>query len=104
MEVFAGSAVQGLWGTDTSVHIGMWLVNGASSGSWKDGTPTAFGGSPGTDGMNGINLGANSGGDEWFNGDIGYLGGFTGEPSTANKNNIGNDAAAYFGTTWTDIV
>ncbi len=104
MQMYAGSSVEQIWNVDTSVHIGMWLFDGASSDSWRDGTNTTPGASPGTDGMNGINLGANTGGIEWFNGEIGYLAGFTGNPSTTNKNGIGNDMADYFGTTWTDIV
>lgn len=90
---FAGSGISG--GTvDTSPHILAILADGASSIIRVDGTQVASGGS-GTDGFDGINVGANRNDGNYGNFDIGE---FLFYPQ--NKSAIFGDVESYLSNKW----
>ena len=78
------------------------MVNGASSGLWANGVSKASG-NAGTKVMDGLTVGTASGGTLPWKGYVGQRLIYTSNLSDADKNQVGQYLADYYGLTWTDI-
>lgn len=101
-EIFAGSTLVGSVAVDANAHILCAIFNGASSELIVDGASHATG-NAGTKGIDGLSVGRYPGGSGYWSDYIGKRLIYEGDLSTADKNQVGNFLADFYGLTWTDI-